>query len=175
MSKDLPEIIDPFAFVEKKRIIEGSYPLACMERLRDVLSDASGEVRFRLEFGREDPVSAVRGTIAAETRLQCQVCLSPMNYHVDASFALGLVSSIDEANLLTESFEPLLMGTEPTLRVLDLVEDELLLSLPQVPRHEECVGKGRSETPAAVEQPATVRPFADLGSLVKLNIKKEPR
>ena len=41
-----------------------------------------------------------------------------------------------EADLLPESYEPLLVN-EPTVSLLEMIEDELLLSLPLVIRHEE--------------------------------------
>jgi uncharacterized metal-binding protein YceD (DUF177 family) len=64
---------------------------------------------------------------------------------------------------------------ENRIRVADLVEEELLLTLPLVPLHEsaeECQS-GQDEVPAPVEEteaaPDTQRPFERLGELLKRN------
>lgn len=176
MSKGLPETIDPVAYVDKGRSIEGECPLTHLERLQDAVVDPVGSVRFRLAFGREGSVAAIRGSLKAELILQCQSCLGPMRFPVESVFALGLVASIDEANRLPEPFEPLLLDGDGSLRVLDVIEDEILLALPQVPRHPACGSEdaagGSAEPAAAVRE----RAFAGLGSMLSADDKnKQPR
>lgn len=176
MSKGLPETIDPVAYVDKGRSIEGECPLTHLERLQDVVVDPVGSVRFRLAFGREGSVAAIRGSLRAELILQCQSCLGPMRFPVESAFALGLVASIEEANRLPEPFEPLLLEGDGSLRVLDVIEDEILLALPQVPRHPECgsedAADGSAEPAAAVRE----RAFAGLASMLSADDKnKQPR
>ena len=139
MSKSLlPEIIDPLDLIEKNRILDGCLPLVRMERLAGLVLDRAGDVHFRVEFGREGAVRSVSGSVSAEVGLVCQSCLGVMSYDIQREFLLGVVASVDEANRLPEPFEPLLLEKEPLVRLLDLIEDEILLALPDVPKHAVC-------------------------------------
>lgn len=67
-------------------------------------------------------------------RLTCQRCMGPCAYVVDAAIRLALVSGVEEASRLPEHFDPL-MVTDGLIRPGDLIEEELLLALPQIPMH----------------------------------------
>ena len=78
------------------------------------------------------------------------------------------VAGFEEAKRLPEAVEPLLLA-EARLRVRDLLEDELLLSLPQVPRHSpgECATDNRKSSRLATGEAASEapNPFAKLANL----------
>jgi uncharacterized protein len=85
---------------------------------------------------------------------------------IESDFRFGLVTSEDEAELLPGEFEPLLVtGSEVSLP--DLVEDELLLSLPIVARHEEACSEllQKHKKDEGVQQD-TYKPFAALKDLM---------
>lgn len=169
MSKAPPQIIDPVKAAEKGRIVEGVFPVTRMARLGGMTSETSGEVHFSVQFGREGGFCTARGSLVAELALECQCCLSPLTHSVDVTFALGVVSSLEEGKSLPESLEPLLLREGTSLSIIELIEDELLLSIPYVPQHPVCPTRG---VPLPVEfGTATARKpaFADLSSLIKSN------
>ncbi|RYU63178.1 metal-binding protein [Methylolobus aquaticus] len=172
MSKGLPDIIDPVDFAEKGRVVSGAIPLGAMERLRDQMVATSGEVRFRLEFGKEGVVVGARGRVEAEVVLQCQSCLGDLAYAIDREVALGFVGSIEQADRLPEPFEPVILDEPRVLRVAEIVEDEILLSIPQVPRHEVCETVGQEAVAAGADGNVRRRPFADLAGLFPSNTKQ---
>jgi uncharacterized protein len=134
MSGVLPAYIQPVRLAELGRTLEGRLPLARMRRLADMLSDRGGEAAVRLEFRREGRGRAtVRGTIRAGLRLTCQRCLEPFELILD--LPVRLVRSDVEAGRLAEEEDPLLVDEDQALSLAELVEDELLLALPQVPAH----------------------------------------
>jgi len=161
MSEHLPEFIDPLALTDKQRQLRGSLPLAKMLRLRDVLLSREGNARFELNFRKEGRVAAVLGRVEAELELQCQCCLGPLWWRVNNAVRLGIVRSLEEANLLPESFEPLLLEDE-TIPLVDIIQDELLLAIPAIPQHEQC-----GELLAREGKPGKQRenPFAVLADL----------
>jgi uncharacterized protein len=57
-----------------------------------------------------------------------------MVFPVKAELDLAVIQVPEEAESLPESCDPVWVEEE-TLRLLDLVEDELILAIPQVPRH----------------------------------------
>jgi uncharacterized protein len=158
----LPELFDPREFVERKRRIKGSIPLARLDRLRDVLSDSGGEAKIDLAFGKEGRIGCISGTVEADLPLQCQCCLETMLFPVQSDVRLGVVGSIDEANLLPEDLEPILVNPGAEVALADVVQDELLLAVPAIPRHTDCRIPGQPDAEVANEHP-----FAALANLKK--------
>ena len=128
----LPELIDPLGFADKESELIGQIALSSLDRLSEMLADDSGAVSVRLVFSREGRLATIKGQIAATLVVQCQNCLQVMDWPVDSKIKLGIVTSLDEADRLPEDYEPLLVG-EGKIPLKDIVEDELLLSLPAFP------------------------------------------
>jgi uncharacterized protein len=76
----------------------------------------------------------VTGRVQACLRLTSQRCLEEVEIPVDAPIELALIRRDEDALDLPEHLDPWLVSEE-RLNPLDLVEDELLLAVPQVPRH----------------------------------------
>jgi uncharacterized protein len=146
--------------------LSGRIPLRELRRLAEALIDPSGDVEFELAFGKEGPHRAViRGRVKASLNLECQRCRDTMEFPVVSDMCLALVDGLDEIELLPERYDPLLLQ-EPTLKLVEMIEDELLLALPQVPMHK----AGDCRAPAAVKEsgqkPATTEnPFSVLSGL----------
>jgi uncharacterized protein len=135
MIEHLPERLDLLATADAGRSLQGTMPLATLERLLPALSSAEGELRVCLELGKDpDGTRFVRGRISGVVTLLCQRCLEPMSLPLDIRFCLGIVREELAMNMLHESYEPLLVGAEPT-RLTEIVTDEVLLALPLVPAH----------------------------------------
>jgi len=158
-----PERIDPLFLVRTKRRFQGALPLSKMARLTELLYDAEGEATFDLSFRLEGRVPSVIGHVSANLALQCQFCLQSTRWMIEREVNLGVVASIDEASLLPEPYEPLLIENEkPTLS--DIVEDELILGLPLIARHSGC-----EMTVASIDEESSPKekPFAILAELQK--------
>ena len=166
MQKKLPETVDFLKQVERNACFEGVWPVARFERLAEAICTARGDVAVRLKFGIRAGTQCLDGHVEAELVLRCERCLEPVTKTIESDFRFGLVSSEDEAELLPREFEPLLVsGSEVSLP--DLVEDELLLSLPIVARHEEACSEllQKHKKDEGVQQD-TYKPFAALKDLM---------
>lgn len=136
MSSVLPSLLDPWRAVDSRSVLVGRLPLSSLPRLRGSLVETTGDVRFRLAFSRDEAQRAVvRCEVAATLKLCCQRCLEALDHTVDISTLLALVSGMDEERHLPEPYDPLPVSDEP-IRPGDLIEDDLLLALPQIPMHE---------------------------------------
>ena len=155
------EYFDPFIIAERGRSYKGAIPLSQLERLSDALIDNRGDVQYDLAFAKEDKICSVTGQVKADLFLECSVCLGEMIWGVSSDTKLGIAASLEEAARLPEAYEPLLV-VERQLRIKEIVEDELLLAIPIIPRHEAC----RFET-AVDGHPMTERhnPFSILADL----------
>lgn len=148
--------------------MEGAYAADSLPRVAEMLFAPSGEVGVSLTFGTDDAARpAVTGRIRASLVLQCQRCLEGVTVEVEASPRLVVCRSEAEAERLPEGVEPMMYEGEP-LSVRELVEDELILALPIVPRHGgQCVAVPDGRDGDEGEQASdTQRPFRDLRKLL---------
>lgn len=92
-------------------------------------------VSYELLFARDQKGRCiVTGRVRATLRLRCQRCLDEVGVPVDAPIALALIRREEDARDLPEDLDPWIVADE-RLNPMDLVEDELLLALPAIPRH----------------------------------------
>lgn len=134
--KIVPEHIDPFRFAEQSLHLDGAVRLADMPRLSSNLASNEGFATVNLHFGRdEQKIAYIEGNVKANLHLQCQRCMEPYVYEIMSDFVLGIVNSLDEANTLPEHYEPAL-AKDGHLALRELIEDEILLNLPIIPKHE---------------------------------------
>jgi uncharacterized protein len=158
-----PALIDGFEFAAAGAKRQGVWAVRDFPRLRDMLVSDAGEIRYEI-----DGVSDLRGRPALRVRLngalqlRCQRCLEPMRFDVDIDETLVLAAKqteIDAEPVDPESPDRLLAAEE--VKVLDLLEDELILALPYAPRHEEC------EAGASAGDSEKISPFAGLRGLLR--------
>ena len=157
-----PAAIDGLAFARNAERVEGRLALDAMPRLaRSGCSAAAlgfvlaGEINQR---GKPGLKLAVDGSV----RLQCQRCLESLEFPLHLDVQLELAAN--EAQVAAgddDEVDRILAG--PDMDVAALVEDEVLLGLPMVPKHAQCKAAAGSEV--------TARPsaFEKLAVLKKLN------
>jgi len=143
----LPVHIDPVRLAETGRELRGQVSFSEMERLTAMLMESNGEAQVELTFGVDhEGIRFMRGRIKADVVMQCQRCLGPLSLNIETELALGVVSERDPREL-PSYYEPLPVGHEPIF-LRDIIEDELMLSLPIVPKHAagQCPSELRANT-----------------------------
>lgn len=132
----LPLKVDPYRFADNATRLHGNLPIKDMERLSMSLAANKGEVAVDINFGiDEQGIRFLRGHLEAHLALQCQRCMESFNYEIISDLLLGIVQTEEDAKELPERYEPLVIkGVD--LFIQDVVEDELIVSLPIVPMHE---------------------------------------
>ena len=169
MTDKFPDLIDPLLFAERRSALSGALPIAVFERLSDSVIDPDGNVDVEIEFGKQGKRIVISGHIKGTLQLECQSCLQAMAWPLDSDFKLAVVSSLQEDKQL-EDYEPLLMDGE-TISLNALIEDEILLALPDYPRHQyDCIERNRSEDSAYNATDSQIKaenPFSVLAKLKK--------
>ena len=165
MPKQLPETTNFLKQAERNVTLEGVMPLAKLERLSDVLSDNSGDLTAELHFTSGTGYLGVYGKVEATLELQCQRCLQPMKQAVSGNFKFGLMTDEKYIDKVPADAEPyLLEGDEQS--VVDILEDELLLSIPMATTHqEECSPFLRQQDEERRLEKEKSHPFAALKDL----------
>ncbi|WP_031433447.1 YceD family protein [Methylomarinum vadi] len=164
----LPDFIDPIALAERRRVLSGAIRQSEFARLSEVLADSQGDVRIELSFSKEGRLATIQGTIKTTLTLICQSCLQELSWPIDVAVKLGVVSSLEQADRLAAEYEPLLLKTEK-VSLRELVEDEILLALPDFPKHEHnCKESGQEQVPMSADNKEQIRsdnPFSVLAKL----------
>lgn len=165
----LPDRINPWQFATDHGRLAGDLVLARLPRLAALLDQTDGVVNITLTGGIDGQgLRFIVGRLQTTVELTCQRCLGPLRLPLDVAVQLGLVHSEIEADRLPDDYEPLVVPPDCTMTIADLVEDELLLALPQIPRHadrRECEAHGYgAPDPAFITEQR--RPFGLLASLL---------
>lgn len=171
--------LDTAAFAERAAELGGELPITKLARLVEsahpdsaptpeetVDWQARGE---RRKGAGGDGQDWLHLRAQAPLRLTCQRCLQAVEYQleVDSSFRF-VADEATAAALDVDAEEDLLVQTR-SLDLPALIEDELLLALPLVPRHEEACPQPLNAPPdpvaAAIAATPRAKPFAALAGL----------
>lgn len=135
--KPLPKQGDPRKFAQQGISIQGFVPVSALPRLAGALTSGEGNVQVELTFTiSDDRKRLVTGIAKADLHMECQRCLNPVSVPVESDIALALVWAEEEIQSLPKDLDPWLVG-EGLADFYEMIEEELLLSLPAVAYHEE--------------------------------------
>lgn len=131
-----PAAIDGLAFARGATVLEGQLGLESLPRLAQ--SGCSGAiVDFVLEGEfNERGKPGLRLAVDGSVRLECQRCLDGLDLPLHLEAQLEFAASDAEIAAADDDIERVVAGRE--MSVAALVEDEVLLALPMVPKHERC-------------------------------------
>lgn len=175
----VPEKLDIAALAHDDASLAGEWPAASLERLAEAAAPeapASGwpALRWQLHGELRRPKGAavqtwLHLTASAELALTCQRCLKPVHEHIDIDRWIRFVDTEAEAAALDVDSDDDVLALPRHLDARELIEDEMLLALPLVPRHEVCpeplpLAAEEEDAEPEAERP---NPFAALAVLKK--------
>ena len=165
-NKVLPRQGDPRKFAQHGVSLEGVIPVSELPRILDATEDSGSEVQVKLEFTiSEERKKVVIGSANADLALVCQRCLEPVTVPVESNISLAIVWDEEAAKALPERFDPWITG-EGMADLYEMIEEELLLSLPAVAYHEEpCLDSKLYSSGKPVEVKKEKNPFQVLEQL----------
>jgi len=172
----VPEKLDLAAFARDGASLEGEWPAASLERLAESgAADAPAKDWPAVGWSLHGEVREPRGgkaqtwlqvTAEAQVALTCQRCLKPVEEHLDIDRWIRFVDTEAEAAELDADSDDDVLALPRHLDARELIEDELLLALPLVPRHEVCPEPlAHADDEAEAEEEERPNPFAKLAAL----------
>ena len=168
MSSAPADLVNAVELAGRSATLERRLSLRQMPRLVDAGALEGTRASAELTFGESEGRTTVEVQVSGELVLTCQRCLRPCTCAVNESASLVVMAS--DADEVPGGFEPLL-GDAERLSVTELIEEQLLLGLPLVPKHATTALCGAapaaiaiSATEAAADE--TQRPFANLRKLL---------
>jgi uncharacterized protein len=129
--------IDSLDFAHNGRELRGIVPLTEMPRLQDMLAIPEGEISYVVRgLPDKDGKPMLEVTVDGLCQLRCQRCLNGFAYPLKLVSRLHLARA-DELNEFSveENDEADSITADKRLDVLNMIEEEILLSLPFAPKH----------------------------------------
>jgi uncharacterized protein len=168
MSSAPADLVNAVELAGRSATLERRLSLRHLPRLAEAGALQGTQASAELAFGKIEGRTTVELQVTGELVLTCQRCLRPCTCTVNDNASLVVMAS--DAEEVPGGFDPLL-GDAERLSVTELVEEQLLLGLPLVPKHATAAlcGATPTEIAASVTEAAageTQRPFANLRELL---------
>ena len=126
---------DLMSLAERGAVLEGTIELAKLGRLKDLLNSSEGCARARVSFRRNHgDMLLLELECQADLELVCQRCLEPMVHEVRDRVDFAIAEHEDLLDALPQGLELIALEGD-RLQPATLIEDELIVSLPLVPKH----------------------------------------
>jgi len=135
MVKALPQRFNPDLLSRDGTRFELVIPQSRMPRLGSILSSDQNDVQVSAVFSQRKDHIHVSGRFKTEFALHCQRCLEPMSVVIDKPYELVFVENEEKADALPKQFDPVVLDEKGQIHVVDLYEDELMLHVPDIPKH----------------------------------------
>ncbi len=165
----LPKQIDPIQLADNQKTLKGEIQLTEMSRLMELIcDDHPGVASIHLKGGRDEQgFPYICGSIRTVFKVICQRCNSPLSLTLDIAVEVSPVRNDQEAKRIPAQYDPLLADDE-TISLVAMIEEEILLGIPIVPKHslEECKVKS-SEFVELEEEKDNQHPFKVLKKLLR--------
>ena len=165
----LPKVIDYKKFVARGELVSGMLKRNVFTRNKGIfslVSDVSVKLSFRQNENGEVTLNA---DVSAVVSADCQRCLELLEFEIKKSSEFSIRENDDKnsRNLPLDDGRDIFYANNGKLDVLGLVEDELLLAVPMIPKHENISSCGALNHEPDSEGISDVRrPFADLRELI---------
>jgi uncharacterized protein len=165
--------LDVALLAQQAAVLEAQWPVVDLPRLAEMAHPqpvGDWPVRVRIQ-GETVPVTGSEDEIwlhlhvDARLPLTCQRCLGLVEEHLLLERSLRFVADEATAAALDDELEDDVLALQPAPNLRELVEDELILALPLVPRHEICPKALPRPDQAGEEVVEAPHPFAVLAQL----------
>ncbi|NMP15567.1 MULTISPECIES: 23S rRNA accumulation protein YceD [unclassified Thalassotalea] len=164
----LPVTIDPYKSAQRRLVVDGFFELCRFERLLGEADKATEHVNVVINFDvDEQGLIVISGKASTQVYLTCQRCNEPFEQELKVDFSFSPAKNEEKAGELPEHYDAVVLDENGEVNLRDLVEDELLVSIPLIPKHnlEDC-GQDANTTwgklPDTLEKP---NPFDVLKNL----------
>ena len=150
--------------LDQHATFDGTIPLSKMPRLSSLIIANETDIEVKFEFASDAyQHPSIRGSYRAQLNAQCQRCLEPMDFTVEQDFELLIDASDEEVQAFQVDS---VYTSEGYLDVFEVIEDELILTLPIILMHDdpscnEYLQPGEPDSPVVEKN----NPFAVLEAL----------
>ncbi|PID66842.1 MAG: hypothetical protein CR975_00915 [Gammaproteobacteria bacterium] len=162
MSDSLPLAIDPWLLYRHNKALTGTLLLSRMPNLQASQNGAQGTASVTVAVKqREDGHIVLVGDAEIELALECQRCLQTLIKTIKAEFELLLVKYEQQLSSVNDADDAIVC--KDNLELAPLIEQELILSLPMIAKHDDCQAMYKNGADGDADRQ---HPFANLKDLL---------
>ncbi|MEW9798695.1 23S rRNA accumulation protein YceD [Alteromonas sp. CYL-A6] len=167
----LPHSVDPIKSAVKRSDYRGVIATSDMERLSGAVVSCEDWVDAEVQFEKDaQGLTVFHGHLDTQVTVLCQRCNGELTLPLHAEFCFSPVQGQAqfEHESIPDAYDPVEVDDHGMINLLQLFEDELILSLPLVPLHaEEACAVSQDEMQFGKIEPEQERPnpFAVLKEL----------
>ena len=169
MHQKLPKEIDPLRLAQNGLKLAGKLAVTEMPRLLQSLTNNEGIVDVDIAFDVDEVNTPfMRGEFTTTVSMICERCMKAMPIDLKVNCLLAMVTNERKIEGLAEQYDPWLLESSDDILLSSVIEDELILALPLVPRHDEAclpASEWSSADEMVKEAEEKVSPFAILSTL----------
>lgn len=133
----LSQYIKPWVLYRHRETLVGELPLSSMPNLRDSQNSSDALARAEMQVvQRDDDQIVLVGTVSVALEFTCQRCLQPLQQTISADFELVLVKNAQQLSKVSSDDDAIVV--EDSLELAPLLEQELILTLPMIAKHDDC-------------------------------------
>lgn len=166
------QFTDKIGLSEMTRLAELAHP-------SELAENSSLDVQISVHSGSQG-FPEISGSVSGSLGLSCQRCLGVLHWPLEVDFRLAVIEKEEDIDNVAEPFDTVVAGSDG-VRFAEIVEDELIGSLPLAPMHDDSADCGGAPTlsenklvsvndagssEASVEGDMN-RPFAELSAMLK--------
>ncbi len=173
LAGSLPALVDHRKMANQAGELKGSLPVTAFPRFAALLATNTGEVQLSIRFDRDAAYRvSVRGHVDVTGTMVCQSCLKQYNEDMHGELDFLILAKESEIEELEDDQDSIIYSDEK-IAVTQLVEDDLILAVPMIPRHPgECPDSDyavpdENRGVAENNDSTTHRPFAGLAEAMK--------
>jgi uncharacterized protein len=134
----LPLQIDPVKSAVKRSDYVGVIAARNMERLQQLVVSSDDDVSVDVQFIKDEQgLTVFHGKLDVTVSLICQRSNEIFNHKLNVEFCFSPVQGDEDYDSLPTAYDPVEVDEHGMVNLLQLFEDELIVSLPLVPRHPE--------------------------------------
>jgi len=169
MAAGLPDLVDYARLAEEAAVLERTYQLRDLPRLKELLAQPQGVLDASFAFSRlASGRSGARIAVRAAPVLICQRCMQGFAFPVEGGSDVEFVD--DAADTASDSGRELFSARGGVVALRELAEEELLLALPVAPAcsiPSTCGNAPDLTIDAPEESEQMRRPFSALQDMLK--------
>ncbi|MBF8999604.1 MULTISPECIES: 23S rRNA accumulation protein YceD [Vibrio] len=169
----IPRTVDPGKAAQKRLDYDGIIQVSLFKRLAESVEGVKRDAQVTLSFGLDEQrLVVISGKANIEVDLECQRCNEVFAYECDVEFTYTPYYSEKSEQDAPEEYDLVDLNEYGEVDLIQLVEDEFILNLPQVAMHDESECSVESDNLVFGELPKEVaeekpNPFDVLKSLKK--------
>lgn len=169
----IPRTVDPAKAAQKRLDYDGIIQQSLLKRLEESVAGVKCDAHVSLSFGMdEQQLVVISGKANIEVDLECQRCNELFAHECEVEFTYTPYYSEKSEQDAPDEYDLVDLNEYGEVDLIQLVEDEFILNLPQVAMHDEADCRVNSDNLVFGELPEEVledkpNPFDVLKSLKK--------